>query len=165
MKPLNLSRLSVMIISICILSGCSDNPVSIETETNNQTITGMSGRIFEYRTFRKKYHLKHGETVNLSWDITGLILTNSYTISNCTINARDLYIRTSNQVGNSSLPCMWKKSGSFAFEDLSIKNISGQTKTIDVWLEGLTLGESGNGMQGEVRRSDSTETLDARCET
>jgi len=165
MKTLNLSRLSVMIISICILSGCSDNPVSTETETNNQTIAGMSGRSFEDGTFRKKYLLKHGETVNLSWDITGLILTNSYTISNCTINARDLYICTSNQVGNSSLPCMWKKSGSFAFEDLSIKNISGQTKTIDVWLEGLTLGESGNGMQGEVRRSDSTETLDARCET
>ncbi|MFZ1322640.1 MAG: hypothetical protein WAT71_13870 [Ignavibacteria bacterium] len=148
MKKLLICLSLILMISIYMLSGCSDNPVSSESVTNKEIITGVSGRSFEDGTFSKKYLLRNGETVNLSMDITGLILINSYTISNCTINTREIYIRTSNQVGNSSLPCMWKKSGNFAFEDLSIKNISGQTRTIEVWIEGLTLGKSGNGMQG-----------------
>ncbi len=138
MKKVRGYTVSVLMVSLCLLIACS-NPSSPETSMETENTSSNLQRNFEYETFESEFTLEPGDTINLNYDNTHLILIKSYSISNCQINKKDLHIRTSNQVGNNSLPCHWKEHGSFAFEDLSVINISRQTKNIKVYLSGYTL--------------------------
>lgn len=140
MKTIKIYTSILLFICISIISGCNDNLVSPENaETSLRSNNSDSPANLEEGFYNGKFSIGPGEILRLNYDNTNLILIHSYSISNCSMVSRDLLIRSSNQADSSSLPCNWKKQGSFAFEDLSIKNISSEKKEISVSLKGLTL--------------------------
>lgn len=138
MKAIKICTGTIVSICLIILAGCSDNLVTtsnIEPTLASSTDSMMG---LEDNSYFAKFWLSPGETQVFHYGNTNLILIHSYSVSNCNMVSRDLLIRSSNQADSTSLPCSWKKQGSFAFEDLSVKNISSQKKTISVSLRGLT---------------------------
>lgn len=141
MKTLKINFSILIFVSIAFISGCSENYITSggpeqDLDVNSDSKTGFSGNVYS-----TQFKLNPGETLNLNYNNTNLILIHSYTISNCSIDKKDLRIRSSNQVGSESLPCNWKKSGYFAFEDLSVTNIGIKTRVVSVYLEGVTLND------------------------
>ena len=139
MKTTKLYTGSLILICLTLTAGCSDyliTPESTGTQTQNESELAMN---FEDGKYYEKFNLNPGESKIFHYGNTGLILISSYNVSNCTIISKDLTIRSSIQADSTSLPCNWKKQGSFAFEDLTIKNISSQQKTTSVNLRGLIL--------------------------
>ncbi len=139
MKTLNIYISFFIFICISIIAGCNDNlisPISNEQVSINKSDSQMD---LDESSYNSKFTLNPGETKVLSYDNTNLILIYSYSVSNCNPVSRDLLISSSLQADSTSLPCYWKRHGNFAFEDLSIKNIGSQKKTISVSLQGVTL--------------------------
>ena len=141
MKTIKTYTSVLFFICISIIAGCSDSIVSNEN-TGSPTLRAYnsdSPANLEEAVYNGKFSLNPGETIHLNYENTNLILIHSYSVSNCSMASRDLLIRSSMQADSTSLPCSWKKHGSFAFEDLSVKNISPLKKTVSVNLWGLTL--------------------------
>lgn len=142
MKTLKLYTGSIIIICLSILAGCSDNLTAPASQTQNSTHekyqSVKSNAEYNEDSYRGKFKLGPGQTVYLHYEITNLLLINSFSISNCSTNRGELMIRTSNMTGSNSLPCEWTSSNGFMLEDLSIKNESGRTKTIEIKMTGFT---------------------------
>jgi len=139
MKTTKLYTGSLILICLTLTAGCSDYLITPESTGSQSLNTSEIPMNFEDGTYYEKFKLNPGESKIFHYGNTGLILISSYNVSNCTIISKDLTIRSSIQADSTSLPCNWKKQGSFAFEDLTIKNISSQQKTTSVNLRGLIL--------------------------
>ena len=137
MKTIKLYTGSLILICLVLAAGCSDHLISPESMESSEINSSELQMNFEEGVFNEKFALNPGESKLFHYGNTGLILINSYTVSNCSFSSRELTIRSSIQADSTSLPCSWKKQGSFAFEDLTIKNISSGKKTISVYLRGL----------------------------
>lgn len=141
MKAIKLYIPSLILTCLVMIASCSDNIISPgidESAMLNQTDSQMN---LEENSYNAKISLSPGETIVFHYGNTNLILIHSYTISNCYIVTEDLFISSSMHADSTSLPCRWKKSGNFAFEDLSVKNISNEKKLISVRLRGYTLNK------------------------
>ncbi len=139
MKKVKLYTGSLILICISMIAGCSDNLINPESTGPVSLKTPDASMNLEEGFYNLKFTLHPGESRTFHYGNTGLILIHSYSISNCNIHTRDLLIRSSMQADSSSLPCTWKKFGYFAFEDLTIKNVSSQLKLISVNLRGYTI--------------------------
>lgn len=142
MKNLKHYTGSLLLICLTILAGCSDNLTAPASQTQNLTHEknqlNKSEAVFDDGIYRGKFKLSPGQTINLHYGITNLLLINSYSVSNCSFDRNELMIRTSNMIGSNSLPCEWTSTNGLMFEDLSIKNVSGNTKIIEVKMTGFT---------------------------
>ena len=141
MKTIKLFTGSLILICLAITAGCSDYLITPESTVSQSLNSSDLQMNFEEGVFNEKFNLNPGESKIFHYGNTGLILINSYNISNCTLSSRDLTIRSSIQADSTLLPCNWKKQGSFAFEDLTIKNVSPHQKLISINLRGLTLNK------------------------
>ncbi len=139
MKSIKLYTGSFILICLSMIAGCSDYLITPDSKEPSAISSPDLQMNFDEGVFNEKIKLNPGESIMFHYGNTGLILINSYNVSNCTIGSRDLTIRSSIQADSNSLPCNWKKQGSFAFEDLTIKNVSSLRKTISVNLRGLIL--------------------------
>lgn len=132
-----------LFIAICfsIPSGCSDIPTSVKTDIpsmNKDQITNRDTALIEH-TFKATYRLEPGETLNLDNNNTEMVLIQSFSVSNCGTVRRDLLIQTSTINAGNGLPCEWDCGPGLMLEDLSIENVSEQTKKIEVKIAGFKL--------------------------
>lgn len=141
MKTTKINICILLFISISVISGCSEKLITPggsiqDLNSNSVPKTGSAGS-----KYSELFKLAPGQSIKLDYGNTNLVLIQSYSVSNCSIDKKDLMIRSSNQAGSESLPCSWKKSGFFTFEDLSVTNIGKVTRVVSVYLEGETLNK------------------------
>ena len=144
MKTLKYFTNSLMLLCLIILinvTGCKSNPVSTIAEPTSvyrDQIANPDTALIEH-SFSSGFKINPGETIYLNYNNTELILIEKYTVSNCIIDRRDLIIRASNMPLISNLPCDWDSGPGLLLEDLSIKNVSGSSRKIQIKMDGYTL--------------------------
>ena len=136
MKALKQILSILIVISLMILSACSDSITSSLNsvpEENQSPATGSSERGVSYSS---SFRLKPGEHVLLNSRVTLLRSINEYSVSECENSRSELYISASNIGMLHSMPC---ESSEFVLDDLMIENISGMVKKINVKLSGVSV--------------------------
>ncbi|MBK8552139.1 MAG: hypothetical protein IPL53_14180 [Ignavibacteria bacterium] len=133
MKTTKLYTGILLMICLAVITSCSDSITSSLNSASNENQVLNSGNIRKSDSYSATFLLNSGESIRLHSGLTGLEHITEYSISNCGITKKDLYITASNIDASQSLPC---GSSNYFLEDLLIENRSEHTRSIDVKLIG-----------------------------
>ncbi|MBK8550909.1 MAG: hypothetical protein IPL53_07560 [Ignavibacteria bacterium] len=135
MKALKLFTGILIMMSLAVLSSCSDSITSSLNSESDKTKLSESINKKGTDSFSGSFDIKPGESVLLDREITALKYITEYSISNCADRKKILHISASNIDGLNSLPC---ESEDYLLHDLLIENISDQVRTVEVKFSGLS---------------------------
>ncbi|MFZ1322641.1 MAG: hypothetical protein WAT71_13875 [Ignavibacteria bacterium] len=138
MKTSKLVIALVIFVSQMVVTGCNDNLTSTivsNSDKSQQLKSNIDGEDFYSATIS----LQPGESVFLDSNVTSLSGINSYSISNCSLLKKTVFISTSVFDPPGSMECEWETYENYLIPDLSIQNISRRKMNVEVLLNGVSV--------------------------
>lgn len=145
MKAIKVISGVLTILLISVLIGCSDNFIApanssvseyLQSTENHQTDEAIVPKDAKYKL---NFKIQPNEVMTLDSKVTDLTGIKSFSISNCNIERKDLFVSASNLDQSGSLGCSWNSNSSFMLNDLIIENRSGKVREIEVVLSGRSI--------------------------
>lgn len=122
--------------AVALLTGCSDSivtPQNFESSGNKQGQASFDSQS-KLTTYSSKLKLKAGESFTITNEEANLETFRNVYVSEC--NPKEF--RISSTTIDSDLGCSWEGYNGFGVDDITIENLSGVNKIIDVNLQGRT---------------------------
>ena len=138
MKASKIYSVILLFTSLTLFTGCSD---SITSNAEQDKSTNIVSYRNDEITFISKYNLNPGECICIDSTVSFMKYITAYSISDCNIAKKEMFISASNIDQCGSLPCKVDASENYYLYDLTIENLSDRTLSIFVIMEGGSISD------------------------